>query len=344
VKGRDLALAGLLGAACLVGLFFLLAGSGSLPDRATGSRLTVAALEMDLGPEGEAIFARAVEEEFGTWAQPRLPSNLSLALGVADDEELARGRRTWRVKCLQCHGPTGAADGPTARMLIPSPRSFHEGVLKFTTTRAGIPPLREDLARVIRQGVPFTSMASFGGLPDSAVEELVSLSAYILVRGPVERRAAEALTGNPFGPEQAQGRVKEAAAHVAESWTQAREEVVNPLPPFPEKTAKSVARGRELFLSKRVDCAGCHGRNGAGNGPRVWDPESGSYLLRDLWGKEVRPRDLRAGQFHGGGRPQDLFRRVDQGIKGTPMNGFHEVLSPEEVWDLVHFIQALAQP
>ena len=344
MNGRDLALAGLLGAACLVGLFFLLAGSGSLPDRATGSRLTVAALEMDLGPEGETIFARAVEEEFGTWAQPRLPSNLSLALGVADDEELARGRRTWRVKCLQCHGPTGAADGPTAGMLIPSPRSFHEGVLKFTTTRAGIPPLREDLARVIRQGVPFTSMASFGGLPDSAVEELVSLSAYILVRGPVERRAAEALAGNPFDPGQARAQVQEASAHVAQSWTQAREEVVNPQAPFPQKTAKSVARGRELFLSKRVDCAGCHGRNGAGNGPRVWDPESGSYLLRDLWGKEVRPRDLRAGQFHGGGRPQDLFRRVDQGIKGTPMNGFHEVLSPEEVWDLVHFIQALAQP
>lgn len=337
-------LAGLVGAVCLIGLFFLLAGETTLPDASPPQKLTLAAREMGLTAAEEETLSTAIQKHLGTWEKPKVPEELATALGIKNNEELARGRRTWRVKCLQCHGPTGAANGPTAGMLIPTPRSFHEGVVKFTTTRAGLPPIREDLNKTIRQGIPFTSMASFGGLPESAIEELVSITAYILSRGPIERQAAEALSGKPFGNEEALAHVKKASNSIAQSWLMAREAVVNPKPPFPEKTAQSVARGRELFLGEKTNCADCHGRDGAGRGPRVWDAASDTYLLLDLWGKPVRPRDLKAGQFRGGAQPEDLFRRIDQGIKGTPMNGYNEVLSKEEVWDLVHFIQALAQP
>lgn len=60
------------------------------------------------------------------------------------------------------------------------------------------------------------------------------------------------------------------------------------------------------------------------------------------------PRNLRYGMFRGGGRPLDLYRRVNQGIAGTPMPaagptspGAQGVLSEEEIWQIVDYIRSL---
>jgi len=44
------------------------------------------------------------------------------------------------------------------------------------------------------------------------------------------------------------------------------------------------------------------------------------------------------GQYRGGRRPVDLYRRIYAGIKGTPMPGASSSLKPEEIWDIVNYV------
>lgn len=60
-----------------------------------------------------------------------------------------------------------------------------------------------------------------------------------------------------------------------------------------------------------------------------------------------RPRDLADGVFRGGDEPIDLFRRLHQGVAGTPMPGqgsprpgVEGALTEEEIWQLVDFVRA----
>jgi hypothetical protein len=53
-----------------------------------------------------------------------------------------------------------------------------------------------------------------------------------------------------------------------------------------------------------------------------------------------RPRNLRLPVYRGGGRPQDLFLRIRNGIEGSlmPSNG---VISDDDVWALVAYVKWL---
>lgn len=60
------------------------------------------------------------------------------------------------------------------------------------------------------------------------------------------------------------------------------------------------------------------------------------------------PRNLRANLFRGGRRPLDLFRRIHQGIAGTPMPaggpaapGAQGTLSEQEMWQIVDYVRSL---
>ena len=60
------------------------------------------------------------------------------------------------------------------------------------------------------------------------------------------------------------------------------------------------------------------------------------------------PRDLRNNMFRGGRRPLDLFRRIHQGIAGTPMPaggpaapGAQGTLTEQEMWQIVDYVRSL---
>jgi mono/diheme cytochrome c family protein len=60
------------------------------------------------------------------------------------------------------------------------------------------------------------------------------------------------------------------------------------------------------------------------------------------------PRNLREGMYRGGRRPLDLFRRVNQGIPGTPMPasgpaspGATGTLTEQEMWQIVDYLRSL---
>ena len=122
--------------------------------------------------------------------------------------------------------------------------------------------------------------------------------------------------------------------------------------------ADLVDAGRVLFY-KKGNCAQCHGETGSGDGQTEnFDDWTNDWIKTpgvDPWDREtyrdfrsagvmppraVRPRNLRVGVYRGGGHADDLYRRIANGIEGTPMPA-GAVLTPDEVWALVAFVRAL---
>lgn len=106
-----------------------------------------------------------------------------------------------------------------------------------------------------------------------------------------------------------------------------------PVPPEPPPSAESIKRGAELFQS--MNCWSCHGKDGRGHGPSA-------NTLTDNKGYPITPYDLTSGtRFKCGSSDRELFRDLMTGLDGTPMPSFTDALKPDQLWDLVHYIQTL---
>ncbi len=107
------------------------------------------------------------------------------------------------------------------------------------------------------------------------------------------------------------------------------------VPPEQPTSPESAKRGAALFQS--MNCWSCHGKEGRGNGPNA-------LTLTDSKGYPIRPFDFTDGtHFKCGETPSDLFKDLATGLDGTPMPSFADTLKPDQIWDLVHYIQTLNQ-
>ena len=69
-----------------------------------------------------------------------------------------------------------------------------------------------------------------------------------------------------------------------------------------------------------------------------------SLYFYDAWGTIGRPTDLTLAVYRGGRRPIDFYWRVHSGVNGSNMPAFYKSLKPEEIWDLVNFVEILPYP
>ncbi len=291
---------------------------------------------------------------------------------VAAGHFLRHGRKLYARHCQHCHGVSGDGDGTTAKYLNPRPRDYRLGVFKFTSTGSFPAPIkatRDDLKRVIAQGIPGTYMPSF--VPMLKENELVAVIEYVrwlAMRGEIEKGLITELKGEysrdrskdegidksleTYLNEGYPNFVNEIAGEVGEKWSGAEEEgtSITPKKPRTPDTAESRHRGKVLFLGNKAKCVNCHGPTGRGNGPMTEDfqknPATNEVYaergLFDAWDQPIKPRDLTRGIYRGGRRPIDIYRRIYAGIKGTPMPGNAQALLEEEIWDLVNY--ALSVP
>jgi cytochrome c oxidase cbb3-type subunit 3 len=93
-------------------------------------------------------------------------------------------------------------------------------------------------------------------------------------------------------------------------------------PKLEKNLSESELRGKELFLA---NCAFCHAADGSS---KNW---IGSFL-------EPRPRELRAGQISDTKSSSYLRAVIRDGIPGTSMPGWKNVLTEKETNDLVEFL------
>jgi mono/diheme cytochrome c family protein len=231
---------------------------------------------------------------------------------LAQAATVEAGRAVYDQHCAACHGAQGDGNGPAAVWLFPKPRNFSTGLFKIQSTPPDSLPSDEDLYRSVTRGLAGSSMPAFNYLAEqdrwAVVQYVKSLTA---VSGPDGKRS---------------DRFAEAAA----SGTRAQPIAVPPEPPL---TFDSITRGREVYV--KLQCTSCHGETGAGDGPSA-------STLKDNDGIPIQPRDFNTGLFRGGSTGRDLYTRIAVGLGGTPMVGYpDEVLSREDRWALVHYIQSL---
>ncbi len=299
---------------------------------------------------------------------------------------IAGGQALYHRHCLHCHGVSGDGQGPTAAFLYPRPRDYRRGLFKFTSTDYGDKPSRDDLRRILHNGIDGTSMPAFKAqMTDVEMEQVIDYVLFLTYRGEVERMILEEASfyeDSDFADEEGLELFREEVGEIAEfeifgRWTEALEglNLVEPLTPRVPPTQESIERGRDLFLGLsrdvKLECAGCHGNQGVGDGPSWIDPETfNRYVFlenydptskstletlqqiadeqqrrwSDEWGDPLRPADLNRGVYKGGRRPIDLYWRIATGITGTAMPGHVQALSdPDDLWNLVNFVLALPQ-
>ncbi len=247
----------------------------------------------------------------------------ALSVVAAEGEANDHGAQLYNRLCASCHGETGDGAGPSARFLYPKPRNFRQEQFRMVST-TNLVPSEADLLRTLDRGMPGSSMFSFGHLRLDDRKALVAHVRQLVRKGLEDRFKQEAAE---FGEEPD----LEAMAEIVQERTQPGPALELPTT-WPAEDAASIARGRELYV--KASCAACHGEKGRGDGIQV---------QKDEMGMPIRPRDYTQGVFKGGRDREALYARIALGVPGTPMPST-PALKPEEIADLVHFIQSLSDP
>jgi cytochrome c oxidase cbb3-type subunit I/II len=211
------------------------------------------------------------------------------------------GKQLYRRFCIGCHGPNGDGKGENAPYLA-------GGILPRDLT-AGLFKCRSTLS---------------GSLPqDGDLFETVG-------RGLVT-------TGMPsWGPLTDQDRADLVAFIKTFSPRFNEEKPDKPItiPVESPDTPESQKRGEDLY-QKKLKCFECHGTGGQGDGPSA-------PTLRDNKGNPISPYDFTAGsRFKCGATNADLYRIFMTGLDGTPMPAWSDWLTPDQGWDLVHYLRTL---
>lgn len=353
-------------------------------------------------PEGHLKdISNLVTALFGTPQDPRYPTEFSedfegilpdapfvslehlrMAAGPVSSDLEGTPRGLYREHCVHCHGITGDGAGPTAAFLNPYPRDYRMGLFKFKSTPGAEKPTREDLRKVLIEGVPGTSMSSFHLLDEKEIDALVDYVIYLSIRGEVERSLLQGIPEEfDFDEAVLPSRSEDEDAHIdnlaflledfvvpiMKSWERAERRVTQ-VPARPAGLARDsserkamIQKGRELFMSPNSgNCYSCHGYAGLGDGvtdnyddwTKDWveggkvdvdvPEEVAPYLeLGALPPRTIRPRNLRLSVYRGGRRPVDLYWRIKNGIKGSPMPGAAASLTDEDIWCLVEYVRQL---
>ncbi|NIR45635.1 MAG: c-type cytochrome [Gemmatimonadetes bacterium] len=109
----------------------------------------------------------------------------------------------------------------------------------------------------------------------------------------------------------------------------------------PGADAEALAEGRRLY--EQIECWKCHGDRGRGDGPSA-------PTLQDDLDFPIRAADLSENwNFNGGGRVQDIYRRLRTGMDGTPMPSFSDLIdsgfmTDEQMWYLAAYVRSLSPP
>ncbi len=104
----------------------------------------------------------------------------------------------------------------------------------------------------------------------------------------------------------------------------------NPIAPPPPEVARDLllTQGRAIYLGR---CATCHGSDGRGDGP----------IARDLLGPPVG--NLTDDEWKHGDRPDQVLGVIAQGVPGTRMTGWGNVLDPPELKAAAGYVYYLAR-
>jgi mono/diheme cytochrome c family protein len=178
-------------------------------------------------------------------------------------------------------------------------------------------------------------MPSFRKLSDKELGQLAGYVVFLSMRGEAETRAVMRCLEDDAGEEELPTLVEEGARFAARAWkaSEAKALKVPPKEFTDEERRASITRGYQQFTKGISKCIACHQDFGR-TAEYHWDE----------WGRINRTPDLTRGKFRGGSRGEDLYARIAVGMVGAQKPAFSDVLSADDIWDLVNFHKALPTP
>ncbi|TAK58134.1 MAG: c-type cytochrome [Bacteroidetes bacterium] len=93
----------------------------------------------------------------------------------------------------------------------------------------------------------------------------------------------------------------------------------------PPSSPASIKAGEAIFFEY---CSGCHGRRADGRGPQALN------LV-------PKPQNMRNAQFVKYLTDERMFSSISGGVRGTAMQAFEMILTPEKRWNVIHYIRSL---
>ncbi len=163
---------------------------------------------------------------------------------MAAEGDAERGEAIYLQRCVWCHGDEGDGLGPAAERLLPPPRDFTLGQYKIKSTVFSHDyPSDDNIYRMIREGMPGTSMPEWGDVLSE--QDMWDLVLYLKIFAGLE--------------EEEQGAAIDYGTPV-------------------DSSEQSIAEGKRLF-EDNDRCTECHGKAGRGdaikrlkgdNGERTW--------------------------------------------------------------------------
>lgn len=257
---------------------------------------------------------------------PRFDAPLVLGGVEVPAAVLDRGARAYMTSCRPCHGHLGDGKGPQAVGMSPPPRDLRLGIVSFSSAPAGSVWRDEDVVRIVRAGLAGTGMRAWTDVPE---EDLAAIVQFVKTLSPRFRAEAPA----------------EAVAVSPDPWMTR-----------PGGRGEAAARGRAVYHGL-ARCQSCHPAYAAPDEIQGWARAAGvvaeprpepSRPLRVAsdFGRLLEATDFRAGPLRAvrpGHRGEDLYRSIAAGLGGTAMPTWKGVLPEEDLWALVHYVDALSR-
>lgn len=237
----------------------------------------------------------------------------------ANVSEITHSKELFLRYCAACHGREGAADGPASRFLFPRARNFRRDSFRIVSTGNAVPTV-EDVAVVIRQGMPGTAMRAF---PEFSQEQLLKLAEVVLE---LRRQGLREHLMAILQAEDDKISEEELSSLVAIRTTPGAKVVVPMETPVSKDLLELGQKAYRVF-----GCRNCHGEDGGGPcGLALWDDQGFPNAVRDL----------RHDPFKGGESVQELYLRVFLGMPGTAHPACPNA-SPQELVAMARFCQSL---
>jgi len=204
--------------------------------------------------------------------------------------------------CSVCHGDRGQGAVWATVGLSPPPVNFTDAKIQ-----AGLS--RDHMIDAVSHGRAETAMTGWKSrLTDAEIGAVVD---YVITSFMPDSEMAKALE-HP-------GHKHVADAHAGHNHTHFDIDL-----PFPDKLRGDAARGGALY---NANCAGCHGEEGDGRGPRAYfiNPKPRNFLHTSSRASLNRPK---------------LFEAISNGRLRTEMPAWEKVLTPQQIADIGEYVFA----
>jgi mono/diheme cytochrome c family protein len=241
-------------------------------------------------------------------------------VGGRENNKLAAAE-LFALHCAACHGADGSGDGRAARHQFPRPRDLRTEDFRLVSTDNGNPTV-EDLKKVIKHGMPGTSMRAFDHLSEQQLQLLAEEVVRIRREGVRDWYVALLQADDEQIDEED---VQEVVDLRSLPGGVVRVPAIGPADPA------AVARGKDVYI--RSGCRPCHGDDGAG---------AGEVVVFDQQGLPEWPRDLVSGPFKGGHEPESIYLRILAGMPGSA-HPATKTLTDQQYIDLVHYCRSLSR-